>query len=121
MKLRNFLFLFCLTAFFCVSSSSFAFQPTLHTVTFTPYTYFPNSLSFEVGDTIVWKGDFVTYPLESTSVPVGADPFGPINSGSSFQYVVQVAGSYTYQNKTYASLGMKGSFSAVFKPHGSIN
>jgi plastocyanin len=122
MKHCHFFFLFCLSLVFGVSST-FALQKTLYPIKFggtDGANYIPSDITIEVGDTIVWNGSFATYSLESTSVPVGADPFGPINTGTSFQYVVQVAGTYTYQNKTFAALGMKGSFTAVFKSHGSI-
>jgi plastocyanin len=82
--------------------------------------YFPNLIYVAVGDTIQWKGDFTTYELESTSVPAGAAPFGPVMTGSSFLYPVTAEGTYTYQNKVYAQIGMTGSFVATRVPHGSL-
>ncbi|MFI5263173.1 MAG: T9SS type A sorting domain-containing protein [Candidatus Kapaibacterium sp.] len=84
------------------------------------YVYTPNFLNVEVGDTIVWRGDFSQYALVSTSVPPGAKTIGPVNSGTTFSYPVEVAGSYSYQNTVYAGIGMKGSFSATVLPHGSL-
>jgi len=84
------------------------------------FTYSPNFLSVEVGDTIIWRGDFSQYTLVSTSVPPGAKTIGPVNTGTSFSYPVEVAGNYSYQNTIYFGIGMKGSFSAVVLPHGSL-
>lgn len=74
--------------------------------------YSPKSLSISVGDTITWQGDFTMHPLSSTSVPAGAASFHQ-GSGSSFSYIVSVAGTYMYQCDIHFSLGMTGSFTAV--------
>ncbi|MDP4229824.1 MAG: T9SS type A sorting domain-containing protein [Bacteroidota bacterium] len=122
-RLKSLSFVFVSLIFFISANTSFAALPTLYYVDFGGghgYNYVPNALTVEVGDTIVFRGDFATYPLVSTSVPTGALPFGPINSGTTFTYVVDVPGNYAYQNKIYASLGMKGSFSGIRLPHGSL-
>ena len=77
--------------------------------------YSPQAVAVNVGDVITWEGDFVTHPLQSTSVPTGAATFGPISSGTSFSYTVTVAGTYTYQcNVHFASpFFMVGGFSAA--------
>src|SRR5882757_756386 len=95
------------------SANSFAAVPTTYYVDFggtKGFTYFPNSLTIEIGDTIIFRGDFDTYSLVSTSVPSGPDPI-VVNSGNSFSYIVEIPGAYFYQNPTYATIGMKGSFS----------
>ncbi len=111
--------------FFLLSSSEvLALTTTTHTVDFggsLGYHYSPNALTFEVGDTIIFRGDFVKYPLVSVSLPVGALPLGPVNSGTTYTYIVEVPGTYSYQNKVYASLGMKGSFTGIRLPHGSLS
>jgi hypothetical protein len=50
--------------------------------------------------------------LSSTSVPPGADSFQN-NSGTSFSYQVQIAGTYNYQCDIHVSFGMIGSFTAT--------
>ena len=75
------------------------------------FVYSPNSLKVSVRDTIQWVGDFTMHPLGSTSVPVGASSFNQ-GTGTSFTYVITVAGSYAYQCLFHASLGMTGTFTA---------
>ncbi len=72
-------------------------------------TYSPNFLSISVGDTVEWEGDFITYPLSSTSVPTGAQKFYQ-GTGNVFTYTATVAGSYQYQCDVNSSSGMIGSF-----------
>ncbi|MEP7234087.1 MAG: T9SS type A sorting domain-containing protein [Ignavibacteriota bacterium] len=84
------------------------------------YTYNPKSLNIEVGDTMVWRGDFTALPLTAITVPPGAKPIATVSSGTSYMYPVEVAGTYTYQNPVYGTIGMKGSFTASYLPHGSL-
>jgi plastocyanin len=83
-----------------------------YTISFGNYAYSPNQLSVKVGDTIVWAGDFSMHPLSSTSVPQSAATWH-VTSGSSFSYVVHVAGQYNYQCDIHFSIGMVGSFTAT--------
>ena len=114
------------TAFFLLfffSSSVFALQPTLHTINFggsLGHNYSPNVQTVEVGDTIVWNGDFSTYPMDSTIVPADAAPLGPVFTGTTYTYIIEVSGTYYFRNKTWGALGMTGSINGVFKPHGSL-
>ncbi len=115
--------LFVTLFFFAAARIVFATPATTHFVDFGGthgHYYSPGSLTFEIGDTIIFRGDFSIYSLESVAVPAGAQPFGPITTGSSFIYVVSIPGTYTYQNKLYASVGMKGSFTGIVLPHGSL-
>ncbi len=117
------IFIFCVLLVLLFSSPSSAVVPTIHYVDFggaLGFHYSPSALTVEIGDTIVFRGDFATYPLVSTSVPVGALAFGPINTGTTFAYIVDVPGAYSYENKIYAALGMKGSFTGIRLPHGSL-
>src|SRR5438132_10506076 len=59
--------------------------------------YAPETLTVSVGDTIVWAGNFSSHPLTLTKAPSGAPGFSHIKSGSSYSYVVRVAGYYEYQ------------------------
>jgi len=84
---------------------------TVHTVTFTCCQYTPSNFSASVGDTVVWQGNFTLHPLESTTIPPGANPFS--NSvGTVFLYVIAVAGNYNYHCVIHQP-SMAGSFSAT--------
>jgi len=86
-----------------------------HIITFPNggLTYKPNdSLTVEVGDTVTWEGPFSSHPLESDSVPPGANMFGS-GTGTSFSYVVAVPGYYSYICVFHVSSGMKGEFTAT--------
>ncbi len=92
----------------------YADEPQEHIIQFGDFSYDPSQLDVAVGDTIVWQGNFAAHPLESTSVPTGAAPWGPISSGSEFRYVVEVEGQYDYHcTLHHTSYGMSGSFTAT--------
>jgi plastocyanin len=74
--------------------------------------YSPNFLSISVGDTIQWQGDFSTHPLSSATIPEAA-PSWHNATGSVFDYVVIVAGTYEYQCDVHGGDGMVGSFVAI--------
>jgi plastocyanin len=102
-------------SFFIISLSSTVLNATNHIVEFggtLGNNYSPEELSVEVGDTVTWEGNFSNHPLSSTSVPPGAASFQK-NSGTSFSYPVQIAGTYIYECDFHVSLGMTGSFSAT--------
>ena len=73
--------------------------------------YSPNSLSVSVGDTVEWQGSFGDHPLHSTSAPQGAATWENV-SGSVFDYVVTVPGSYNYECENHGP-AMSGSFTAT--------
>lgn len=83
-------------------------------ITFGFTLYSPNTLpNVAVGDTIIWQGSFLSHPLQSTSVPPGASTFFN-NTGTSFGYVVNVQGTYSYQCNNHAvCCNMTGSFDAA--------
>ena len=72
--------------------------------------YSPSSLSVSVGDTVRWQGNFSFHPLSSVTVPPGAQTWHN-DSGTTFDYVVKVAGSYTYQCDVHEP-SMAGSITA---------
>lgn len=74
--------------------------------------FVPEQLEVVIGDTIEWKGDMAAYKLASTSVPPGADPFGPITTGNTFSYIIRIPGDYQYKSVIYVSLGMVGRIKA---------
>lgn len=82
------------------------------------HSYNPSKLTVSVGDTIVWKGNgnstFIQHSLQSDTIPSGAEPFGLIDTGSSFFYVIQVPGYYHYICTEHLRLeNMVGSFTAL--------
>lgn len=83
---------------------------TTHTITFTCCEYTPSFLQASVGDTVRWLGAFGDHPLSSTTIPSGAAPFSA-NSGTSFSYVIQIAGLYNY-HCDFHQPSMAGSFNA---------
>ncbi|SRR5579883_131043 len=86
---------------------------TTHIVKFGGRKYTPKTLTVAVGDTIIWQGDFEEHPLTLTSAPKGAPGFAHIEKGSSFRYVVTVAGNYNYICDEHEDEGMVGSFTAT--------
>jgi plastocyanin len=100
-------------AVLCLTAQSL--WATTHVVQFGGsfgFTYSPSSFSAKVGDTVKWEGAFSTHPLSSTSVPATAQSFSA-SSGTSFSYVIMVAGTYNYHCDIHFSLGMTGSFTAT--------
>lgn len=84
--------------------------PVGHIIIFPDLSYIPDQLDVMVGDTIIWQGNFAMHPLESTSVPDGAEPFAN-STGSEYRYVVEVAGHYTYHCVAHQP-AMSGEFTA---------
>ena len=84
---------------------------TTHTVTFVCCSYTPSNFEALVGDTVIWQGIFADHPLQSTTIPPGATSFSQ-STGTSFSYVIQVAGDYNY-HCTIHQPSMAGSFSAT--------
>ena len=126
MKLHNYSILslcvsITLIASVLLSASAIHAVPVKHIIQFAAYNYSPPSLDVFVGDTVVWQGDFTSYDLISVSVPAGAQAFGPIKTGTSFSYIIQVAGDYAYQNEAYYSIGMTGRIHALAIHNGLSN
>ena len=73
-------------------------------------TYSPASFTAGIGDTVEWVGSsFSIHTLESTTIPATATTWY-VNSGTTFMYVIKVAGIYNFQCVQHAALGMTGSF-----------
>jgi len=103
----------CLAVFLltCLTTQSFG---TVQTITFGGLSFSPSTMNVSTGDTIVWSGSFANHIIQSTSVPSGANTFGPTTtSTTSFSYIVTVAGTYNYQCNIHAGAGMTGSFTAT--------
>jgi len=100
---------------FLIFSASITVSAANHIIKFggtLGFNYDPNNLNVTVGDTVTWQGSFSSHPLSSTSVPQGAATFSK-NSGTTFSYVVNIAGTYNYKCDFHANLGMVGSFTAI--------
>jgi len=81
--------------------------------------YFPGFVQVDIGDTVVFIGNFTEFPLQSVSVPQGAVSFSRSSGSEPYQYVVMIAGIYNYHNPQIPD--MVGTISAeaasaVFSP-----
>jgi plastocyanin len=84
---------------------SAAAEPKEHTVTIRDFKFVPESLTVNVGDTIVWKNEDVA---PHTATAKGKNPFdsGNLDSGKSWSYTVKKKGNYPYYCAYH--LSMKG-------------
>jgi plastocyanin len=98
----------------CILLFSLNAEATTHIVTFECCEYVPASFQASVGDTVTWQGNFSEHPLQSTTIPGGAAPFSS-SSGTSFSYVIQIAGTYNYHCTAHEP-AMAGSFNAQAVP-----
>ena len=87
---------------------------TKHMVMTGDFSFFPNNLSVEVGDTVEWMWESGNHTTTSTSVPVGAVAWDQLinNAATTFDYVVLVPGTYQYQCTFHVTMGMVGQFTA---------
>jgi len=97
-----------------ILSSTISLKATVIVITQQDLTFNPSSVTVSVGDTIRWLWTSGVHTTTSTSVPDGAQTWdSPLTSEvSQFEYVVTVAGNYSYVCTPHASLGMTGSFTA---------
>lgn len=84
-----------LLAFMALATSFTQAFAAEHIITFPGFAYSPNTLTVEVGDVVTWNGNFSTHPLESVTVPQGADTFFN-NTGTTFSYTIAIPGTYTF-------------------------
>jgi plastocyanin len=97
-------------------ASSQLFGGVLRTITFAGTSFTPNTLNVNVGDTIIWIGNYGFHQIQSTTIPGSAATFGPTVINTSTQplkYVVTVPGVFNYQCNIHVSMGMIGSFTAA--------
>jgi len=76
------------------------------------FAYSPSAQAITIGDTIEWQGNFSFHPLSSTTIPAGA-PAWHNGTGSVFDYVATLPGTYNYQCDNHFSFGMVGTFTAT--------
>lgn len=104
---------FLFSAFFLSISVGLSFGTT-HTITFAGASFTPNTMNVSTGDTIVWSGAWAFHAIQSTTIPSGANAWGPTDGNTtSLSYVVSVAGTYNYQCNIHYLMGMTGSFTAT--------
>ena len=92
-------FILCV-ALLCLTTTT---KATMHIITCqnSPSHFLPLQVNAKVGDTIRWKwvaGNHVVGPVLKTDIPANAPTFNGIIDAShlSFEYVLKVAGKYTY-------------------------
>jgi plastocyanin len=105
---KRFVLSFVLVFLALASTQAFAVQDTIIFGGNTGIKYQPTPLTAHIGDTIVWRGDFITHPLRMDSVPKGADALGPVDAGTEYIYVIRAAGKYAYHCNVHGSFGMTG-------------
>src|SRR5436309_315604 len=98
-------FTLCAGGLFFASAAE-AFFPTTHPIKFdATHKYSPSHLTVEVGDTILWQGDFSQFSMRvtvGTTLPAGADPLPDQTTGMSFSYVIHAPGVYSTENPIWA-------------------
>ncbi len=100
---KHFIFLF-------VFLTGSLFAQTSHTVIVENYMFTPDTLTINVGDTVVWKNVQGTHNVNGTQATFPNNPasFGnSVGSGWTYQFVFTQAGTYNYQCDPHAS-SMKG-------------
>lgn len=82
--------------------------------------YNPKTLEAMTGDTIVWEGSFQFHPLKYDVIPNGADTFA-CTTGTSFMYVLNVAGDYSYYCTVHGQPGGIGMAGTITVAVNSVN
>ena len=97
----------------------FSSYATIISISTTPNnTFSPASVSANVGDTIRWTGQG-GHTTSSTTIPNNATSWDwDFNSGSTFDYVITVAGTYNYKCTPHGLMGMTGTITVANPPVG---
>lgn len=94
---------------FCLLlTNSFA---SIHTVLVEDFQFNPSTVTADLGDTILFvNAGAIQHTTTSNSVPTGATTWdSPINStNTSFQYVINIEGTYNYKCTFHQAGGMAG-------------
>jgi plastocyanin len=74
------------------------------------FTYSPAQTTVRVGQTVTWKGDFASHPLESSD-----SLWTMVNTGTEFSHTFSAPGTYEYFCKAHGTetSGMKGQITVV--------
>jgi plastocyanin len=94
---------------------AFQVQATTHVITQTGTTWSPMAILVDVGDIIQFTWTSGNHTTTSTMVPGGAETWDePITAGSpTYDYTVDVEGTYTFKCTPHESMGMVGGFVAA--------
>lgn len=105
---KNILILFTLILSISVFSQ-------VHVIRQESFSFNPNEIEVNVGDTIRWEWTGGTHTTTSLEIPVGADAWdNPLSSTTQFfEYKVLTEGIYNYKCTPHQAMGMTGSFTAV--------
>lgn len=101
MKTKYFFTLLFLASTFIAKATSY----TIHFGDTFGMKYSPDSLVVNVGDTVIWEGDFSFHPLESTSLPNGVNAIN-VTSGTKFTFPIAVAGDYRFKCSVHQFQGL---------------
>ncbi|MDD3876993.1 MAG: plastocyanin/azurin family copper-binding protein [Bacteroidales bacterium] len=103
-----------ITAFLFAVLMSLQLSAQIHIIEQQNFTFSPNTLNVNIGDTVRWVWTAGSHTTTSVSIPSGAQSWdNPLTqSETSFEYVVAESGTYNYQCTPHSSMGMTGSFVA---------
>jgi len=82
-----------------------------HHVTASNYSFSPNELTINVGDTVIWKNTSGTHNVNGTTATYPSNPesFGnALGEGWTFTHVFKIAGIYDYRCDLHYPMGMTG-------------
>lgn len=86
-----------------------------HTINVQNTQFIPNTMTFPLGDTVIFSWVSGSHTTTSTGIPAGAAAWdNPITtSAATFTYVPTVVGTYNYKCTPHENLGMIGSFTVT--------
>jgi plastocyanin len=109
-RLKSFLFLFSL---FTITCSLFAATQDVHVG--VGFTFAPNDVTINAGDTVHWIWDTGGHSTTSTTAPGGCtaggtDPWDStvLMMGATFDHIFGTAGDYSYKCIPHCGMGMTG-------------
>ncbi len=87
-------------------------QAAKHVITQSGFTFTPNLITVNIGDTIRWVWSDGVHTTTNKNIPAGAASWdSPLTaSNPSFEYVVTLPGEYEYMCSIHESMGMTGKF-----------
>lgn len=101
--------LFTLFILFCVSTI-IVYGQTTHTVTIQGFSFSPQNLTINQGDTVVWKNNSSTFHTTTSGSDCNSDGKwdGNLPGEGSFSHVFNQSGNFPYFCKPHCSMGMTG-------------
>lgn len=103
--------LYSLIAAILISHSMMA---TVHMVSVSSFSFSPNDMTIDVGDTVMFMWVNGSHTTTSSTVPAGADSWDePMNvANTMFEYVADIPGTYNYVCTPHSAT-MRGQFTVV--------